>query len=239
MKRGSWQTWQSMVEFALFGAGFALLGAWAALTLSARTYQRDAAQLVDRWSQTRHKAGPATAGYQARVEAFASGILGRLEIPAAHISVIVAEGVDSRTLDRAVGHVPDTALPGEPGNVGLVAHRDTYFRGLEHIHQGDEVRFQGPDGLHRYRVSSMRVVEPTDVAVLDPTPRPALTLVTCYPFHVIGPARRRFVVRAEPLPVPAAPAAAGGGAPGATNRSGTATTTGPAASGPLAGLPGR
>ena len=40
------------------------------------------------------------------------------------------------------------------------------------------------------------VVDPTDVWVLDPTSRPSLTLVTCYPFNYIGAAPRRFIVRA-------------------------------------------
>jgi len=185
------------LESLLFGTGFALLGAWAVATLSARAFQDQAARIVDGWA-TSGSAAPAGA-YASRVQSWQSGLIGRLEIPRARLSVIVAEGIDDRTLDRAVGHVPGTALPGEPGNVGLVAHRDTYFRGLEHIRWGDEVRVYAPDGLHRYRVSGMSVVGPRDVAVLHSTPQPALTLVTCYPFHVIGPAPRRFVVRAVPV----------------------------------------
>jgi len=51
--------------------------------------------------------------------------------------------------------------------------------------------------LYRYRISKTMIVGPDDVYVLDPTPQPALTLVTCYPFEFIGHAPRRFIVRAD------------------------------------------
>ena len=40
------------------------------------------------------------------------------------------------------------------------------------------------------------VVEPADTRILAPTPQESLTLVTCYPFHLVGAAPKRFVVRA-------------------------------------------
>ena len=40
------------------------------------------------------------------------------------------------------------------------------------------------------------IVDPTDVSVLDPTPTPSLTLVTCYPFYFVGSAPQRYIVRA-------------------------------------------
>jgi sortase A len=185
------------IEFALFGAGFLLLGSWAALTFSAQAYQDQAARVVDEWKDSRTPAQ--SAAYGRRVEALKSGLVGRLEIPTAHMSVIVAEGTDDRTLDHAVGHVGGSALPGEPGNVALVGHRDTYFRGLARVRRGDEIRFVAPDGIHRYRITRTEIVSPRRVDVLDPTRTPALTLVTCFPFHVLGPAPLRFVVHAEPV----------------------------------------
>ena len=41
------------------------------------------------------------------------------------------------------------------------------------------------------------MVNPHDVAVLDPTVNEMLTLVTCYPFYFVGAAPDRFIVRAE------------------------------------------
>ena len=132
--------------------------------------------------------------------------IGRIEIPRLHISSIVRQGVDDTTLSRAVGHVPYTALPGQKGNVGLAAHRDSYFRELRGVRDGDLIRLITPKGTFEYHVESLKIVFPTNVEVLDPTPNPSLTLVTCYPFNYVGHAPKRFIVRARQIqtPVPGA-----------------------------------
>jgi sortase A len=122
--------------------------------------------------------------------------IGRIEIPRLGVNAVVRAGSDARTLRLAVGHIPGTSLPGELGNSGFAAHRDTFFRRLGDIRPGDEVRIVTPEGTFRYEVESTRVVQPSDVWVLDPTEQPALTLVTCYPFTYVGSAPQRFIVRA-------------------------------------------
>jgi len=123
--------------------------------------------------------------------------LGRIEIPRLGVSAIIRAGDDARTLRLAVGYIPGTALPGERGNTGLAAHRDTFFRRLRDIRGDDEIRIVTKEGTYRYEVEGTRIVKPKDVWVLNPTPEPALTLVTCYPFNYIGSAPDRFIVRAE------------------------------------------
>ena len=127
----------------------------------------------------------------------ATGTIGRIEIPRLWLSAITREGADAGTLRRAVGHVPSTALPGQAGNAAFAGHRDTFFRKLRDVKEGDEIVFTTPAGTHRYVVSDLRVVPPSDVSVLEPTARPVLTLVTCYPFNYIGSAPQRFIVRAS------------------------------------------
>jgi sortase A len=129
--------------------------------------------------------------------AIPDGLIGRIAIPRLHVRAIGKEGVDSKTLRRAGGHVPGTALPGEDGNVGLAGHRDTFFRGLREVHKNDRITLETVDREYEYVVESMKVVGPKDVQVLSPTRNPVLTLVTCYPFHYIGNAPRRFIVRAR------------------------------------------
>ena len=123
--------------------------------------------------------------------------LGRLEIPRLAVSAIVRAGSDARTLRLAIGHIGGTALPGERGNIGLAAHRDTFFRRLGEIRVNDEVRLVTPEGTFTYRVDGTRIVDPQDTWVLNPTTESALTLVTCYPFRYIGSAPQRFIVRAQ------------------------------------------
>jgi sortase A len=126
----------------------------------------------------------------------AGGMVGRIQIPRLHLSAIVMEGTDRRTLSRAVGHIRGTALPGGPGNVGLAGHRDSFFRSLKDVRQHDVITFRTPGEDLQYLVESMRIVDPTDVSVLGQSSDEVLTLVTCYPFYFSGPAPNRFIVRA-------------------------------------------
>jgi sortase A len=129
--------------------------------------------------------------------ALTHGLIGRLEIPRLGLSAMVIEGTSGRTLRRAVGHIPGTALPGQPGNVGISGHRDTFFRPLRNIRRNDIITLTTLFGEFRYRVVSTRVVGPSNVTVLDPGVSEILTLVTCYPFYFVGSAPNRFIVRAE------------------------------------------
>jgi len=123
-------------------------------------------------------------------------IVGRIEIPRIGLKSMILEGVSQRTLALAVGHVPGTALPGEPGNVGIAGHRDTFFRSLRGVQNGDTILLTTLTGSYEYRVKSYEVVTPRDTQVLASSPEPMLTLVTCYPFHYLGPAPERFIVHA-------------------------------------------
>ena len=119
-----------------------------------------------------------------------------LRIPKIRLEVAVLPGTDDRTLDRAVGHIEDTAQPGTNGNSGIAGHRDGFFRGLKDIAPGDTIELETPEGNDVYRVERTWVVDPEEVSVLDPTTTRSLTLVTCYPFYFIGSAPQRFIVRA-------------------------------------------
>jgi sortase A len=126
-----------------------------------------------------------------------SSLVGRIDIPRVHISVMFAEGTSSRVLRLAAGHVPGTALPGEPGNVVLAAHRDTFFRRLGELKSGDLIRLAVPGRQYVYSVRFADIVGPNETWVLEPSPGQSLTLITCYPFYFVGPAPKRFVVRAR------------------------------------------
>ena len=122
--------------------------------------------------------------------------IARLEIPRLGIVVGVLDGVDELRLDHGVGRIPGTGRPGTGGNLGIAGHRDGFFRGLKDVAVGDELILVRLDGRERYLVDSLAVVSPTEVSVLAPTPEPAVTLVTCFPFYYVGDAPQRFIVRA-------------------------------------------
>ncbi|HYP12518.1 MAG TPA: class D sortase [Bryobacteraceae bacterium] len=129
-------------------------------------------------------------------------LVGRIEIPRINISAVVREGSDDKTLKRAAGHIPSTALPGESGNVGIAAHRDGFFRNLRSVKKGDQIRMVTTWGTYEYEVSDLKIVQPEDVEVLEPGPKPLMTLVTCYPFNFVGNAPKRFIVHARQLDAP-------------------------------------
>lgn len=125
-------------------------------------------------------------------------VVGRIDVPRLKLSAAVAEGDDDSILGKAVGHLPDTPQPWQrSGNVAFAAHRDGLFRPLKHIHLGDEVRVITAHGEFLYRVQKTQIVDPDDVSVIAPTPKPTLTLITCYPFSFVGHAPHRFIVQAE------------------------------------------
>ncbi len=134
-------------------------------------------------------------------------LLGKLTIPEIGLSAIVLEGDDETTLRRAVGHIPGTSFPDGSGAMGLAGHRDTFFRNLGALRPGDEIGVETPRGTYHYRVATTAIVDPTDIEVLRPQGRQSLTLVTCYPFHFIGSAPRRYVVTAWRIPDGPRPAA--------------------------------
>lgn len=191
------------LERLLFVAAAALLGYCGFVLLDAWAFQRQQARSLDEQTEERFAVAldPGVGGPSAAVEdqppLEAGDLVGRIEIERIGLSAMVAEGVDKRTLRRAAGRIPGTALPGQSGNVGVAGHRDTFFRPLEQVRVDDVIVFTTPAAQYRYRVVSSRIVEPADVSVLDPGEGELLTLVTCHPFYFVGPAPHRFVVRAE------------------------------------------
>jgi sortase A len=131
--------------------------------------------------------------------------MGRIQIPRIGVDQYVVEGVDVDDLRKGPGHYPDTQMPGHEGNSAIAGHRTTYgapFGDLDQLANGDEITVTTTQGAFKYRVTELRVVDPSEVSVLDPSPDPArpghrlatLTLTTCNPKYS---ASQRLVVRAQ------------------------------------------
>jgi len=178
------------------------LGAWcAAVLVEARFHQSVPVSRPLIVTQTAVPVLPGDGGTVPRAPApsapAAGSLIARLEAPSVQMTTNVLEGSDDATLSRGAGHIEDTPFPGQPGNIGIAGHRDTVFRPLRRIKIGDSLQLTTPDRTYRYRISKTLIVGPDDVYVLDPTARPTVTLVTCYPFEFIGHAPKRFIVQAE------------------------------------------
>jgi sortase A len=125
-----------------------------------------------------------------------------LSIDRLALEVPVFIGTDPLTLNRGAGVVDGTAHPGEAGNIAISGHRDGFFRALEGVAPGDVIVLRTLQHTQRFSVSDIRIVDPLDVSVLDPTEESVLTLITCYPFRYVGYAPDRFVVRARAIASP-------------------------------------
>lgn len=189
MFRGIFRFLLGLLQWVAMCLGAFFLGMVAAPIVESWRLDREASALVAEPGNTSTAPGRLSPG----------ALLGRVQIARLDIDATVLEGTGESVLRRAVGHFPGTRLPWQPGTVGLAAHRDSFFRNLEHVVEGDVVRLVTEHGTTSYEVTGFRVVDPQDVQVLDDRETSGLTLVTCYPFHYLGAAPQRFVVLARRL----------------------------------------
>lgn len=171
--------------------GIGALAWWVLVTAEAKWTQ---VSLERSLARGRRSTPPAAAVPHSMPE---NSLVGRIDIARIGLSAMVLEGDGAQTLARAVGHIPGTASPGDLGNVGFAGHRDTFFRALERIRRGDEIEVTTVHGEYRYRVVSSEIVGPEETRVLSPSEGQSITLVTCYPFHYLGSAPKRFIVHAD------------------------------------------
>lgn len=131
--------------------------------------------------------------------------VGRIGIPKIGVDQYVVEGVNVDDLRKGPGHYPSTQLPGHEGNSAIAGHRTTYgapFGDLDQLNPGDEIDVATVQGKFTYKVTEQRVVDPSEISVLDPSPDPAhaghqlatLTLTTCNPKYS---AEQRLIIRAQ------------------------------------------
>jgi sortase A len=147
-------------------------------------------------------AGPVLVGEAVPLEGDA---VGRIRIPAAGVDWTVVEGVGPGDLRRGAGHMPGTALPGQPGNAVISGHRTTYgapFYHLDRVAAGDLITVTTVTGTHAYQVVQSMVVQPSETWVTGQWQGSWLTLTTCHPRLS---SRQRLVVTARLVGGPNAP----------------------------------
>jgi sortase A len=174
-----------MISKILLLIGIVCLGLYGFFTVQAYFHQQTLEnELYQPLKSTIPVAGPARGRHLKDGDLF-----GRLEVPRLNMSVMVMEGYRAKTLRLGAGHIPGT-----PG--AIAGHRDTFFRPLKDIKLNDRIRLTTPEATTEYRVVATKIVGPADTWVLDNPGDDRLILITCYPFHYIGPAPKRFIVEA-------------------------------------------
>ena len=179
-------------QYVFFVLGLAALGYCGSVLLSANLYQ-SRQKLMFQSPPPSQKLALPPADKIVRTGA----PLGLLEIPRVGFSAVILEGADASSLQRGIGHIPGTPLPGRPGNVAIAGHRDTFFRALKDVRGNDVIGLTTLYGHYKYRVDWTKIVGPDETSVLQGSRAMTLTLITCYPFYFVGAAPKRFIVRAD------------------------------------------
>ncbi|MFS0766436.1 class D sortase [Peribacillus phoenicis] len=126
-------------------------------------------------------------------------LMGKLYIPKIEATLPIYHGTDEDELEKGVGHYAGSVLPGEKDNSVLSGHRDTIFRDLGEVGEGDLLIAKTEAGTFTYKVRKVRIVDANDRTVIVPKPKATLTVTTCYPFSYIGSAPERYVLVADLL----------------------------------------
>lgn len=109
---------------------------------------------------------------------------GTIEIPAIDLKGIIYEGTEKLILKNGPGHIVGTAIPGKVGTCAISGHRTTYgapFNKLDELFPGDKIIIETNYGEFTYILSELKIVEPTDVYILESTLYPSLILTSCHP----------------------------------------------------------
>lgn len=197
------------VLFVLFLCAGLALGGWIGwFYWHSRT---GGAQLLAR-ARRQIDAGPRSGAPSARCTPVHGAPAAEVVIPSIALVAPVVQGDGDAALADAVGHVPASVWPGEPGTTVLVGHDVTWFHDLGELRGGDEIEYVSRCTALVYRVTGTQVVA-SGTAIRD-TPG-ALALVTCWPLDALWFTGRRLVVsavevggarHAQAVVVPQAPA---------------------------------
>lgn len=136
--------------------------------------------------------------------------IGKLIIPKLGLIIPVVKGTDQESLKKGVGLYQGhgTVNPGETGHVVLSGHRDTVFRDLGKLQNGDRLYIEYGDKIFTYQIRKHWITDAEDRSVIVPRPDPVLTVTTCYPFDFVGDAPDRYIIRAELIGIKAKPSVA-------------------------------
>jgi sortase A len=112
----------------------------------------------------------------------------QIDIPAIAVqNWPVVQGDGWEQLKKGVGQHIGSANPGENGNVVLAGHDDVFgevFRNLDKLQPGDQVILYTMQQQFIYRVTETRIVDPSQVDVMNSTSDSTVTLISCYPYMV-------------------------------------------------------
>jgi len=179
---------RSLISYSLVAVGLLLAGKAALIVVSAEASQPSA--VTTPWAEIAPNAANPPISLP-------PGVIARLRFPKLNRDVFVWGDEHPGNLAKGPVWLRQTRSFVSGGNTVIAGHRDTHFRFLKDAKVGDIFEVDQGGAHLTFRVSLIRIVRPTDRGLLAPTAQKAVTLVTCYPFYMVGRANRRMIIRAE------------------------------------------
>ncbi|MEW9032754.1 MAG: class D sortase [Planifilum fimeticola] len=124
-------------------------------------------------------------------------VFGKLIIPRIDAEFPLVEGTEEPQLRKGIGHAETSVLPGEPDTSVIGGHRETRLRQIGELEKGDSIYVETEAGRFTFRVTRSWIADKSYTVGSNGKGQAKLLLVTCYPFHYVGNAPKRYLVEAK------------------------------------------
>ncbi len=193
-----WPTISAKVSYYFIASSIEEAGENLGLPISSQDYSPSLAQIVEK------QAAESNIPKETRV------VIPRINVDAPIVFMESRNNEDIlEAIKEGIAHYVDTAMPGRIGNMFLTGHSSYYWWSggkynqvlalLSHLKQNDLIYIYHKGGTYVYRVKDSIVVRPNQTQVLNSTPTPTLSIMTCIP---LGTNLKRLVVRADLISTP-------------------------------------
>ena len=153
----------------------------------AEAYNNNLAKSGINWKMSEEE----LAAYEKELDVTGTGIMGYITIPKIHVELPIYHGIDDAVLQIAIGHLSETSLPvgGQTAHCVVSGHRGLpsakLFTDIDKLVEGDTWTVNVLNKTLTYEVDQIRVVEPTDLSILQiEQGKDYFTLVTCTPYGI-------------------------------------------------------
>lgn len=144
----------------------------------------------------RHATRPATQGSAtAASTSWPKGLIAIMKIPALHVTAPILQGTHMAQLNVAVGHLPQSVMPGTPGTSILAGHNATWFHHINQLKNGATIRVESQHTTWTFTVHKKSVVH-TGSPIYN-SASPSIVLEACYPLNVLYLTPYRYLVWAK------------------------------------------
>lgn len=119
-------------------------------------------------------------------------LMGVIQIPSLGLTAPILQGTQTAELNVAVGHLPTSVDPGNPGLSVLAGHDVTWFRHINRLKSGNSIVVRGRNYTYTFKVTHSAVVHVG--TPVDNTKTASIVLEACYPLNALYLTPYRYLV---------------------------------------------